>query len=106
MAVGSPPLGAGLVIVVAVGFAVGFVVAAIGEVVAVEPVVDGPVGAVLVGSMAVPLVEAVPPSGMTAVETVVGAVAVVAVVRPSCAVGFDPCEEAPATPTPTRATTP
>jgi hypothetical protein len=108
MAVGSPPLGAGRDVVV-VGFGFGFVVAVgAGDAVAVEPVpavVDGPDAGVPGDSVAVSAVEGVPPSGSPAVGTVAGVAAVDSVVRPACVVGFDPSEDAPAIPAPTRATT-
>jgi hypothetical protein len=91
---------------VVVGVAVGFVVVVgLGAVVAVEPgtaVVDGPpTVVVVVDSADASPVEEVPSPGATAVVTVVvvAVVPVVPVVRPACSVDFDPCEDAPATPT-------
>jgi hypothetical protein len=87
-----------VVVVVAVGFVV---VVGLGAVVAVEPVaavVDVPPTVVVVDSADASPVEEVPSPGATAVVTVV-VVAVVPVVRPACSVDFDPCEDAPATPT-------
>jgi hypothetical protein len=103
-AVGSPA-GAGLVVVdVAVGFVV--VVGRV-ELVAVVPevaVTDGPEVVVLVDSAAVSPSEGVLSPSATAVATVV-VVVLVCAVRPACSAGFEPSEEAPATPTHTRAAT-
>ena len=93
-----------MVVVVAVCFVVVVVVVGRGELVAVElgtAVVDVSGAVVVVESAVASPVEGVPFPGATAVVTV--AAAVVSVVRPACSAGFDPCEEAPATPTQTGA---